>query len=415
MYARSLLLVVSCSLAARAALAQPAPEPAPPAEAPPAAEPAPAPEAAPDPGAAPIEGAPPPAEPDRQAPAAEQPPGGEGEPPEPKRVSVGKQGFFQPSALLQGWIWIRRSDEWDTTFRVRRAELKVKGEIVPDLLAYSVMIDPAKLLSFETEDVPVENQQPPPAGPDEVETVPVPQPPGDTSILQDFYVTLLTEYADVSIGQFKIPVSYEGFNSSSKLLLPERAAVSRAFGDRRDLGIRAEKQFEYFGYVAGVFNGEGPNRLDSNDQKDLALRLEAYPMDGLVLGVVGYASVGERDTEDTTKDRLEGDVKVEIADAIVQAEYIHAWNGAEGARTQGHGVYAAVGYTFLDRVQPLVRVGFLNLDFDEQGYDMIYELGANYFIEGHEAKLQASYSLTDPTGVAGDVSHAVILSAQVAF
>jgi hypothetical protein len=78
-------------------------------------------------------------------------------------------------------------------------------------------------------------------------------------------------------------------------------------------------------------------------------------------------------------------------------------------------VYAAVGYTFLDRVQPLVRVGFLNLDFDEQGYDMIYELGANYFIEGHEAKLQASYSLTDPTDVAGDVSHAVILSAQVAF
>ena len=74
-------------------------------------------------------------------------------------------------------------------------------------------------------------------------------------------------YLDASIGQFKIPVSYEGYNSSSKLLFAERAPVSRKYGDVRDMGLRLAKTFDYFGYSAGLFNGTTLDNLDNNKQK----------------------------------------------------------------------------------------------------------------------------------------------------
>src|SRR5690606_35089678 len=126
----------------------------------------------------------------------------------------------------------------------------------------------------------------------------------------------------------KIPVSYEGFNGSSKILFPERSLVSRQFGDRRDIGVKVEKKLfdDHLYYNLGVYNGSGQNRLDDDDQKDLGLRLEVYPFEGVTLAAVGYLGVGDRDTADT-KDRVEGDLRVELYDALLLAEYIHAWDG----------------------------------------------------------------------------------------
>jgi hypothetical protein len=219
---------------------------------------------------------------------------------------------------------------------------------------------------------------------------------------------------DVSIGQFKIPMSWEGYNSSSKLLFPERALVSREFGDARDIGLRLEKKIGPLYYYAGLFNGTRLNRRDNNDQKDAALRVEVSPLEWLMVGAVGYTSIGERDQE-TTRDALEGDVRVELEDAVFQAEYIRQWLGSnEARRSQGHGVYGAVGYTFLEQYQPVVRVGVLDesvhLADDELWH---YEAGFNYYLQGHEAKLQAAYGLFDPAE--GTTRHEIILAAQVSF
>jgi hypothetical protein len=51
------------------------------------------------------------------------------------------------------------------TFRLRRAEVKVKGEIIPKRFGYTVMVDAAKTLRFGTATVPVQNQDPPPTDP----------------------------------------------------------------------------------------------------------------------------------------------------------------------------------------------------------------------------------------------------------
>lgn len=343
------------------------------------------------------------------------------QPPTVARLAVGSEGFFQPGINLQGWIFVSRQDQTISTFRLRRAELRVKGEIIPQLFAYQVMIDPAKTLKFTDKAVTVDNQDPPPTDPNAPESVLVPTPPADTSILQDFFITLMTGVADVSLGQFKIPVSYEGSNSATKLLFPERALASRAFGDRRDLGLKAEKKFDYAGYVVGVYNGQGQNQLDSNNQKDLALRLEGYPMKGIVIAGVGYVGIGERNLPGT-KDRIEGDIRVEYAHALLQGEYLHGWDvNATGTRVEGHGAYGVVGYTFAAVIQPLVRVGFLDPDVNNGNTTATnsevnhYELGFNYYLRKDEVKFQLSYGIFDSALAGTNLRHEGTFSTQIAF
>ena len=352
----------------------------------------------------------------------------------PPQLTVAKTGFFQPSANLQVWAYASHlkvdatpDESWTSTVRIRRAEFRIKGEIVPKTFGYLAMFDAARLLDFSNKTVAVAGEMP---APETAGSVTVAQPPtgGATSILQDVALTYMNDYADVSVGQFKIPVSMEGAGSASKLLFPERALVARRYGDRRDIGIKAEKKFEQFGYTLGLYNGEGQNKWDSNDQKDLTLRLEAYPIKELTLAVVGYTAIAERD-EVGTKDRIEGDVKLEKNGVLLQAEYIRAWDmtgtAAKHKRIQGQGFYVVAGYTFFEKLQPLVRIGSLDPEIgeDENGAKAVdpndetnsYELGVNYYFTAHDAKLQLAGSYFDPEQRSQHPRFDLTLAAQIAF
>ncbi|HKY41122.1 MAG TPA: porin [Polyangiaceae bacterium] len=412
-------------------LAVPAFAQAPAAPPPPAAAPAPAPAAA-GPAPAAAASAPPPAPAPEPAPVAAPAPEPEKEEEKanaPDRITVAKTGFFQPSALFQIWATGSHLDApgpevWTSSFRIRRAEIKAKGEIIPKTFGYQVMIDPARLLDFQNKTIEVEDQDPAPTTPG---TVTVAQPPsgGNTSLLQDVVLTYFSDYADVSMGQFKIPLSYEGHNSASKLIFPERALVSRRYGDRRDIGLKIEKKLDMFGYVLGLFNGEGQNKLDSNDQKDLALRLELYPIKGITAAVVGYTAVSERDLPGT-KDRIEGDLKVEMSDILLQAEYLHGWDvDGDGRRVPGQGFYVLAGYTFFEKLQPLLRIGSLDPDSDndEHGAEALdpsdeqttYELGVNYYFKQHDCKMQLAGGFFDPEQRSASTRFDLTLAAQIAF
>jgi hypothetical protein len=369
------------------------------------------------PSAQATEGAPPTAPAPRVAPPSEKP----AEAPPPKRLTVGTGGFFQPGLLLQGWVLVDRSTETTSTFRLRRAELAAKGEIVPGLIGYGLMIDPAKVLELQDKTLSVSNQDPGPSDPSKPETVTVKQPVSAVSMFQDFFVTAMTPYVDVSLGQFKIPVSWEGYNSSAKLLFPERALVSRESGDKRDLGLRLAKSFKHFGYSAGVFNGAGQNNFDTNNDKDVALRLEGYPVEGLVLAGAVYATVGERSSN--VKDRYEADVRFERGPLLVQAEYIRAHDiGKAAPATDTRGFYGAMAWTFLDVLQPCLRVGYLDPDVHRDidptvagGKDEVWQIdaGLNYYVRKNEAKLQLSYSRFQYDTRAAN--NEVILAGQVSF
>ncbi|HEU4581820.1 MAG TPA: porin [Polyangiaceae bacterium] len=340
-------------------------------------------------------------EPAALAPAAEAPK--EEKPAAPDRLSVGKNGgFFQPSALIQLWGQVSHLDTQKTTtgFRLRRVELRAKGDIVPKTVSYYAGFDVAKVFSVSngTSSVGVTAADGTPGG---TATVPTTTIGADRSPLQDVWITYSTEYADVVAGQFKIPIGLESQQSSARLFFPERNKVDREYGDRRDIGIKIEKKIaDVFYYYVGIFNGNGQNTADNDRAKDLGLRLEAYPIPGLLIGGAAYGTVGAG-PKDTVRNRVEGDLRLELADLIVQGSYIHAWTGPDARRLEGQGVYGQLGYTIANTIQPVARLGYLDINRGddipprnepESGPQRQFEIGLNYLVKGHDAKITGGLS-----------------------
>jgi len=414
---RNIFTLFAIGALAGTAAAQPAPPP----DVPPTPTPAPTPTPEPAPVPPPADklkpAEPPPEEPKQEEPKQE-------DPPPTKKLMVGAKGLFNPGALLQGWYQHERAG--DTTqvsqFRIRRAELSISGEILPKKVGYKVMFDPARVLDTQTK-VPLFDAAGNPVVDDKGKAVTI-NNAAKLSTLQDFYITGLTPYAEVSLGQFKIPVSWEGYNSSGKLIFPERAVVSNTFGDKRDLGIRVTKTFPMWMYSAGIFNGSGLDNPDNNVQKDLTLRLEVYPVKGLTLAGMAYDSVGERDHAGT-KDRWEGDVRYEEGPILVQGEVIFARDVAKDGvdPTKAHGFYVLAGYTIPDvdttfhgAIQPVIRVGAFDPDSGVDKNELVhFDVGVNYYLQKHEMKLQLAYQRTQFSDDAKPANNEFIVAAQVSF
>ncbi|HEY0477547.1 MAG TPA: porin [Kofleriaceae bacterium] len=383
-----------------------------------------------------------PAQPPAEAAATPPPPPPEPRPADPRKLSVGKDSpgaTFTPSVLMQGWFVY---DETSTlgatttklstsTFRIRRLEIAAGGDIIPGFVKYKLMFDPSRVRdTLNTANA---------AGTTAGTVVPVRTPASALSTLQDFFITFQSTLADFSIGQFKNTVSWEGYASAARILLPERSFLGNLLGGQRDLGIRLDKTFKTFMYSLNLFNGAGQNNFDNNNQKDVSLRVEIYPVPGLTIGGATYDSLGYR-TRAGTKDRWEGDLRYEGGPFLFQSEFIHTHDvfASGAAAVDGQGFYAAVGYRFPEMgsgnwrgvLQPVVRFGMFdpdtNIDLDPSkvaagnfgGNDerTDYEVGLNYYLRSHEMKLQASYDRQqfDNSDLKAPVNE-VIVAAQISF
>ena len=401
---RLLFLFLSLASFASVVHAQPAPPAEPP---PPSSEPTTAPTTAP-PDTEKTPAIPPPAPPVVAAKPTDE---------LPRRLSVAKDSlgaYFSPGLLLQGWFQydqtVRKATTGDvtlgtSTFRIRRLEISGGGELIPKFIRYRFMFDPSRVRDTLTTFTAVNA-----AG----ANVTIRAPTGSISTLQDFYVTVQSDLVDVSIGQFKNQVSWDGFNSAAKIIMPERAFIAALVGGQRDLGLRLDKTFPRFMYSIGLFNGAGQNNLDANNQKDVGARIEVYPVKGLTIAGMTYDSIGYR-TRAGTKDRWEGDLRYENANFLLQSEFIHNRDVfVDGAKpVDSQGFYVALAYLFKGvgagawkgDLQPVVRVGYFdpNTDADvdpsmvpasnfggnDERTDI--EFGLNYYLRGHEMKLQLSY------------------------
>ncbi|MCZ7648997.1 MAG: OprO/OprP family phosphate-selective porin [Planctomycetota bacterium] len=110
-------------------------------------------------------------------------------------------------------------------------------------------------------------------------------------LLQDAYINYHPHFMpqhDFTIGQFKPPMSEEGWRNTGQLDFAERAMINQ-FPNQRDLGIMVhgtwwEGRFQYW---LGAFDSPGSfhnsfgsyqNRSDDNDAKDVAWRLMVRPV-----------------------------------------------------------------------------------------------------------------------------------------
>ncbi len=156
-------------------------------------------------------------------------------------------GKVDLSILLHEWYV--HDDHANDNFKHRRLELGLSGKL-EDHFFWKVQMDPSLVQEDNT----------------------------TRSILKDAYVGYdVIPHHVIQLGQYKIPITEEGFRSSAKIDTIERSFIGRTFGDKRDIGLMALGNWKYAVYQLGVFNGEGPNKSDTNDQKDLAGRFVFIP------------------------------------------------------------------------------------------------------------------------------------------
>jgi phosphate-selective porin len=311
-------------------------------------------------------------------------------------VGIGKIKF---NGLLQAWF-IGGNGGLTDTFRIRRAEMKFTGEISPHF-KWTVMIDPAKALSLNNTFTTV-------SGTTVLKDTSVNQA---SRILQDAFITLsYYKRVNINVGQFKVPLSLEGLQSSGQLdteraLFASDRARGGNYGDIRDVGFMLYGPLsKHVDYQVGVFNGSGEsqNDLDKNDQKAVAGRLVARPtfIKGLQLGASGVWGNGQR-ADRPRRDRLGAESLFVRGPFTLKGEVM---TGADGP-IHRRGYYGHFAYQINPKFSGVFRVDTWDPDIANEtnaanALERDYVAGFNYFIRERYFKLQFNYlRKTFPSGL----------------
>jgi hypothetical protein len=239
-------------------------------------------------------------------------------------------------------------------------------------------------------------------------------------------VQLLDLYAEwtrykafrVRAGQFQRPFSFESTIHPISQGFFDLADVIKqltGFGDRagekssagRDIGVQVQGDIlpnsagrALLHYQVGLFNGEGINRKDKNNHKDLAASVWVMPIEGLRLGVSGWTgSHGGMIVTDDAGRTTEGDVPLnryclsaeyDKDDYTFRAEYIHSqgWGtGVIGSRTVDYSLGDKADGWYVLGIVPVIKKK-LQVKARYQTYreskewgssKNLFEVGANYF------------------------------------
>jgi hypothetical protein len=306
-------------------------------------------------------------------------------------------GRVKLGGLLQLWAGAGDnlfSGDVDNSLRIRRAELKLSGSINP-VAYWTVMVDPAKSLSVSTTT----------AG-GNVTGVSL-NPTGN--ILQDFVLGYKFSPAlALEVGQQKIPLSMDALTSSSKLLAIERSLMNSLptnngrIGDARDIGAMLRYTGNKVEAQAGAFNDAGSrqNQTDDNNAKEFMYHVQYKGLGPLLLGVYQEISGGVNGRRETPRKRLGFEAAVEKGRHYIQAEVARAEDNEPAVRSEGG--YAMYAYQFSPAWQAVVRGDYWNPNRSLSGADKNTEkdltLGVNYYLTGHNAKLQFNYTRKDISG-----------------
>jgi phosphate-selective porin OprO and OprP len=279
-------------------------------------------------------------------------------------------------------------------FDIRRARVDLKGNLTPFLL-YRLQFDLAT-----------------------------------TAKLVDAYAEInVNPHFNFTIGQAKIPFSYENLLNDSKLDFIDRsqgveALVARSkdvVGNQngRDVGIQLAgtllkiKNRPALDYSLAVLDGAGINVSDNNERKDFSGRLVLHPIAGLDLAGSYYNgsrfipevkevknSKGEVTTpaltaKNVNRDRFGFDANYELKNLALRAEYI---NGTDD-QVEREGYYFTAGYYFLQKkLQVLARYDFFDTDKAKaENASGWYVVGANYNFTSN-IRLQANYTFKEEEG-----------------
>jgi phosphate-selective porin OprO/OprP len=296
------------------------------------------------------------------------------------KLSVG--GFIQAQAESGGRIDTRFADENDRVF-LRRARVNVQGSF-PEHFDFKAEMDVAGGLGTAS---------------------------GIRAQATDVFVQW-TRYplAHVRAGQFKTPYGYEQIFSDTKTLTIERTLGSDRITIGRGIGVQVAGEAGKLAYAVGAFNGNGTNVTFNDDEGFLTVaRVAATPWkrgesDRWSVGVNGYR--GEERAAPVAPElgfagnAFAGTRRAWGADTQIIAGRLELWgevlraqfDPSIGAQRELDAWYAAGGWMLTKRVQAVLMVDRLDAPLDDV---RTWTAGANYFIKGHDVKLQFNVMHTD--------------------
>lgn len=308
--------------------------------------------------------------------------------PAPAPVMAGT-GTIKFNGLLQGWMASGDAGFQDT-FRIRRAELKFSGDLGRNV-GWVVMVDPSKSLGLTTSGGTTSVNQ-------------------ASRVLQDAFITAgRPVQLALTAGQFKVPISREGLESSAALDTVERAlfisdrARGGAYGDIRDVGLAVRRSIaDRYDFTFGIYNGTGEsqNETDRNERKAIGGRFNTRiaGIEGLQLGTSAAWGGGSGEAR---RDRATADVLF-VRGALKLKSEIAA--GRDGS-LERFGYYVHGGYRVAPRVELIARLDQWDPDTDSDATpasarERDYIAGANFSIT---ESLRVQANLVRKT-FAGDVS-----------
>ena len=277
---------------------------------------------------------------------------------------------------------------------------------------------------------------------------------GRTGELKDIRLSFAKNKAFVpTMGQYKVPFNREVLNSSSALQVVDRSILSDYFEYDRDIGAGV---YGLLGggmlrYDFGVFQGEGPNKKNDEEDKSLlwAGRVQAALIGGdakkvkenfaeeptLMVGAA-IAGIGGSDTNTGipsgerkvphtgTTTSFTGDINYRDPRFNLTGEYIGRWVNPDDA-----GIATAYDYGFRvqggffvvpKKVELASRYAMVTFDDDVAGVDgdldnvWTFTQGLNYYLSGnHQWKVQLDYTFQREEDLAGVESDESMVRAQV--
>jgi hypothetical protein len=301
-------------------------------------------------------------------------------------------GGIRAGGLLQ--VWYAQGDGgFQNTFRIRRAELKLSGD-VSSRARWAITVDPARVLSTTTATTDING----------ISVVTGSSVNQSSRILVDAYLGLaLPAHLELDAGQLKIPIGLEGgIQSPAVLETVERAlytsdrARGGIYGDSRDVGLLlrgpAGHDVDYaVGYFDGV--GEGQNDTDRNRAKAVVGRLATTMPFLRALSIGASGALSTRNAPDSVvRRRAGGEARLAAGPVLVKTEYMM---GRDGTR-RGAGWYAHLGYSPTTRLNLIVRQDVFdpNLDAESSLLDASerdWITGFTYDLPALNLRLQMNY------------------------
>ena len=273
---------------------------------------------------------------------------------------------------------------------------------------------------------------------------------GSSTGLRDAYIeAAYYDWAKPRIGQYKVPFDREFLTSAFNLELIDRSIANNAFNLGRDIGVQVSGGFlkDQLSYAVGMFNGSGANQsnqdqnfmyvgrmvytpfgsfpysegaLDTPDTPKLAVGAAGAYLPGLEPGERKTLAgpLGNTNIVPVNSDvyELTADLAFKYQNFFFQGGYYSRNIDPEKPTTYGsenaQGFFLQGGYFLVPKKFELAaRYSWVDPDNPNQTNDneqQEYTGGLSYYMDGHNLKLQANYSLFRNESANGDLDDNVV-------